>query len=446
MGEENNMQAEMAKQGIIDINDLNYSLKPDLSVTTSRTTTTQFFQNQSYAENSTMVCILNTGSSFIYGPNSTLVLDVKITNDGGSPGVINGVKLLAPGSAASLIQRITIMTRSGVVLERIDGSHVLSAIKANFEHSNDWFGSVGQLMGMNSGEYKYGTGSTAVARVLTVGEKYRFEIPMSLLSGLFQYENLLPSALMSGLRIELTLNPGSQCLMAADTTLLTNYGYQVFTPRIMCDSYMLTDSITRSLNESAAASGLEIVFKTYFTTVGSRSNSNVINVESRRACSRAMSAFYIELATRTSVLATNPLNTDVISSTTGPTQSQWRAGSLYFPNSAISGTPEQVSAENYQMALQTFNKYASPINPRITFQLFRGLTDSTGLQDAMNIMSTTFERSTSVDLAGIPLSNSRVLALNATFQDSATTAKTSYLFLEYITLARVFISNCTVEV
>jgi hypothetical protein len=333
-----------------------------------------------------------------------------------------------------------------VVLERIDGSHVLSAIKANFEHSNDWFGSVGQLMGMNSGEYKYGTGSTAVARVLTVGEKYRFEIPMSLLSGLFQYENLLPSALMSGLRIELTLNPGSQCLMAADTTLLTNYGYQVFTPRIMCDSYMLTDSITRSLNESAAASGLEIVFKTYFTTVGSRSNSNVINVESRRACSRAMSAFYIELATRTSVLATNPLNTDVISSTTGPTQSQWRAGSLYFPNSAISGTPEQVSAENYQMALQTFNKYASPINPRITFQLFRGLTDSTGLQDAMNIMSTTFERSTSVDLAGIPLSNSRVLALNATFQDSATTAKTSYLFLEYITLARVFISNCTVEV
>ncbi len=439
--EENNMQADMAKQGIIDINNLNYSLKPDLSVTTSRTTTTQFFQNQSYAENSTMVCILNTGSSFIYGPNSTLSLDVKILNVG-TAGVINGVKLLAPGSAASLIQRITIMTRSGVVLERIDGSHVLSAIKVNFEHGKDWFNTVGQLMGADSGEYVNGVFNY---NVLSVGSTYRFQIPMSILSGLFQYENLLPSALMSGLRIELTLNPASQCLMAADTTAGTDYQYQIFTPRIMCDSYMLTDSITRALNESAASSGLEIVFKTYFTTVGSRSNTNVINVESRRACSRAMSAFYIELTPRSSVLATNPLNTDFITANVGPVQTQWRAGSLYFPNSAITGTPPQVSAENFQMALQTFNKYASPINSRLDFGQFRGIVFGT-TTEAFNIMSTTFERSSVLDLAGIPLSNSRVLALNATFADSATTAKTSYLFLEYITLARVFISNCTVEV
>lgn len=425
--DESNMQADMAKQGIIDINNLNYSLKPDLSVTTSRTTTTQFFQNQSYAENSTMVCILNTGSSFIYGPNSTLTLDVKILNPSATPGP--GVKLQAPGSAASLIQRITIMTRSGVVLERIDGSHVLSAIKANFEHTNEWYNSVGQLMGIDGGKYN--------GEILAVNETYRFQIPMSILSGLFQYENLLPSALMSGLRIELTLNPGSQCLMAADTTVGPTYQYQIFTPKIMCDSYMLTDSITRALNESAASSGLEIVFKTYFTTVGSRSNTNVINVESRRACSRAMSAFYIEFPTRSTVLSTNPLSTDTISASVGPVQTQWRAGSLYFPNSAISGTAPQVSADNYQMALQTFSKYASPINARLDFQTFR---------TSFNIMSTTFERSTALDLAGIPLSNSRVLALNATFADTPLTARTSYLFLEYITLARVFISNCTVEV
>ena len=197
-------------------------------------------------------------------------------------------------------------------------------------------------MGADSGEYINGAGPSFNYNVLSVGSTYRFQIPMSILSGLFQYENLLPSALMSGLRIELTLNPASQCLMAADTTAGTDYQYQIFTPRIMCDSYMLTDSITRALNESAASSGLEIVFKTYFTTVGSRSNTNVINVESRRACSRAMSAFYIELTPRSSVLATNPLNTDFISANTGPVQTQWRAGSLYFPNSAITGTPPQV--------------------------------------------------------------------------------------------------------
>lgn len=432
------MQADMAKQGIIDINNLNYSLKPDLSVTTSRTTTTQFFQNQSYAENSTMVCILNTGSSFIYGPNSTLVMDVNILNTaGGTAPTLNGVKFESPGSAASLIQRITIMTRSGVVLERIDGSHVLSAIKAYYEHSLDWQNSVGQLMGLDSGRYLVtnAVGGNPTVSYLAVGSTYRFEIPMSIISGLFAYENLLPSALMSGLRIELTLNPGSQCLVAADSTGTPNYGYTVFTPRIMCDSYMLTDSITRSLNESAASSGLEIVFKTYFTTVGSRANTNTINVESRRACSRAMSAFYIELPPRTVVNTTNPLLTTPISATSGPVQNQWRAGSLYFPNSAISGTAPQVSAENYQGALQCFNKYASPLNPAISFEYFR---------NNLSVMATTFERSTALDLAGIPLSNSRVLALNATFAD--TVSRTSYLFLEYITLARVFISNCTVEV
>ena len=81
----------------------------------------------------------------------------------------------------------------------------------------------------------------------------------------------------------------------------------------------------------------------------------------------------------------------------------------------------------------------------ITLRQFRGIVFG-NTTEAFNIMSTTFERSSVLDLAGIPLSNSRVLALNATFADSATTAKTSYLFLEYITLARVFISNCTVEV
>jgi hypothetical protein len=359
-------------------------------------------------------------------------MDVNIINTGsGTAPTINGVKFSENGSAASLIQRITIMTRSGVVLERIDGSHVLSAIKALYEHSIDWQLSVGQLMGRDSGRYD----ANGAVYYLATGSSYRFEIPMSILSGLFAYENLLPSALMSGLRIELTLNPGSQCLVAMDTSGTPNYGYTISTPRIMCDSYMLTDSITRSLNESAASSGLEIVFKTYFTTVGSRANTNTINVESRRACSRAMSAFYIELPTRTAVNTANPLSTTAITSTAGPVQSQWRAGSLYFPNSATSGTAPQVSAENFQNALQCFGKYASPLNPAISFEDFR---------NKFSIMATTFERSTALDLAGIPLSNSRVLALNATFADVS--SRTSYLFLEYITLARVFISNCTVEV
>ena len=427
-----NSQAMIAKQGIIDVNNLSYNLKPDLSVTTSRTTTTQFFQNNDYAEQSTMVCILNTGASFVYGPNTTIAFDILTTALAGT-GDNNGIHFPAPGSAANIFSRITIMSRSGVVLERIDSVNFLAAIKAKYEHDVSWELSMGSLMGYNNINTPFIPGGPA-----PVGAQQRFVIPMSQISGLFAYENLLPSALMSGLRIEIQLAPAYQAFTkVAGTAASYNYGYSVIQPRIQCDAYMLTDSIMRSLNEAAASSGLEVVFPTYFTTIQSR-NSTLLNMESRRACSRALSAFYLEqtpisafLTGTRSTVASNSINAG------GPVSVQFRAGSLYFPNTAIAATtPALCGPENFQMALQCFNKFNTTISASVTYPEY-----SFG---GSLILGTTLERSTALDLTGIPLSNSRVLALNATFATADPT--TCYLFLQYVTLARVFISNCTVEV
>lgn len=424
-----NSQAMIAKQGIIDVNNLSYNLKPDLSVTTSRTTTTQFFQNQDYAENSTMVCILNTGASFIYGPNSTITFDIQVAKLTGT-GTEKGCYFPAPGSAANIFSRITIMSRSGVVLERIDSVNVLSAIKFKYEHDLSYQNSVGSLMGYSD------TGSPflSIAR-----PKQRFVIPMSQISGLFAYQNLLPSALMSGLRIEIALAPAYQAFsLITDSPTDWTYKYVVINPRIQCDAYMLTDSIMRTLNEAAASSGLEVVFPTYFTTIQSRA-STLLNMESRRACSRALSAFYLEqtpVTGTTWLVATSTVGSSTLGSA-GPTSVQFRAGSLYFPNTAISDTDPAIAApENFQMALQCFSKYNTVISSSVKYSDYIGAGSL--------ILGTTLERSTALDLTGIPLSNSRVLALNATFSND--NAKTCYLFLEYVTLARVFISNCTVEV
>ena len=432
-----NSQAMIAKQGIIDVNNLSYNLKPDLSVTTSRTTTTQFFQNNDYASNSTMVCILNTGASFIYGPNTTIAFDINTTLLAGGAGANNGIYFPSPGSAANIFSRITIMSRSGVVLERIDSVNLLSAIKTKYEHDKTWEESIGSLMGYNNTTTPFIPLGGGVDPA--VNAKQRFVIPMSQISGLFSYENLLPSALMSGLRIEIALAPAYQAFTKiADTGVSRKYDYSVIQPRIQCDAYMLTDSIMRSLNESAASSGLEVVFPTYFTTIQSR-NTTLLNMESRRACSRALSAFYLEqdpivdflTGVGASTMASKHINDG------GPVSVQFRAGSLYFPNMAIAAsTPELCGPENFQMALQCFNKYNTTISANVTYYDYYG--------GGSLVLGSTLERSTALDLTGIPLSNSRVLALNATFANAEPT--TGYLFLQYVTLARVFISNCTVEV
>ena len=442
-----NSQAMIAKQGIIDVNNLSYNLKPDLSVTTSRTTTTQFFQNQDYAENSTMVGILNTGASFIYGPNSTIAFDIEIEGAGAlpTPSTQYGCFFPPPGSAANIFSRITIMSRSGVVLERIDAVNLLAAIKLAYEHDVNYSKTTGALMGQqpyDSASAVAGSEQPLRPFKTTSNKIQRFVIPMSLISGLFAYQNLLPSALMSGLRIEIALTPAYQAfsLVKATGTNPPNnwkYTYTVRNPRIQCDAYMLTDSIMRTLNEAAASSGLEVVFPTYFTTIQTRVG-NTLNMESRRACSRALSAFYTEQVPFSDFKTTqSTMSSILVDESSGPRSVQFRAGSLYFPNSVIQNDNPLIAApENYQMALQNFSKYNTALSSNATFENY--------IQNLF-LLGTTLERSTALDLPGIPLSNSRVLALNVTFADTAT-ANSAYLFLEYVTLARVFISNCTVEV
>lgn len=417
-----NKQSEdgMAKMGLINVNNLQYNLKPDLSVCVSNTSTSQFFQNQSYAAGSTMVCILNTGSSFVYGPNSSLVWDVKNVTGSGN---FNFGAAECGGTSANLISRVTIMSRSGVVLERIDGSNVLSAIKVIYNRSLGWNTSIGQAAGIGRG---IGAGATA-----------RFVVPMSLLSGLFAYENLLPSALMSGLRIEFVLAPPVQALLSATNTST----YEISSCRIETDAYQLTDMILRQLNETAASSGLEVVFKTVFNTVATRT-TNSINLESRRSCSRALCAFYRETAVRDN-LTSEPMGTLDVTSTQGLISGQFRAGSLYFPNSVISGsTPDVCAPEAYFQTLKGMNRYnrIDATSPASSFESYVGSTSKKGA----NLFAVSLERSTTLELAGIPLSNSRTLALNATFIGD--TGHNVNFFLEYATLARVFISNCTVEV
>ena len=57
----------------------------------------------------------------------------------------------------------------------------------------------------------------------------------------------------------------------------------------------------------------------------------------------------------------------------------------------------------------------------------------------------TLERSNVNNGAGIPLSNARILSLNASWSANATTELQIDFFLVYTTLLRCFISNVSIE-
>jgi uncharacterized protein YaiE (UPF0345 family) len=130
---------EIGKQGILSLNELRYQFEPDMSVCTARSVSSQFFQSQTYAPGSTGICIVNSGSSFVNAAQSSITIDVKNTS---SVAVYFGSSAYGC-SAANLINRLSILSRSGSVIERIDKANALACITVMYKKSKTWqeFGS-----------------------------------------------------------------------------------------------------------------------------------------------------------------------------------------------------------------------------------------------------------------------------------------------------------------
>ena len=191
----------------------------------------------------------------------------------------------------------------------------------------------------------------------------------------------------------------------------------------------------------SSTSGLEIVINTVSTTLGSRITSSV-NMEVRKAVSRSLCVVYTERPSKAAagVSKTCALASAALSLHAGVIDHSFQLGSQYFPNTSVRGTNPMLAApETYIHMLQTFRRF-SPENSRAKCS-FRGFQFG-----GSAAIGTSLERSEALSLAGQPLSNSRVLALNATFEDTPTVNLNCSMFLWYVALIRVFNSNTVVEI
>jgi hypothetical protein len=424
-----------AAMGILGINNLSYKLRPDLAVCVSRSIQKQFPQTSTTAPRETMTFILNTGSAYVDFKDSYLSLDVTNTST-----VATNEKCWFDswgGSACNLIERIVISSRSGQIMERIDRANLLAAINLEYTHDLSW--------------REYGTATAAgVARtveeldwpsvnVVPVGNStIRFCIPLSMISPFINHtESLMPSQLCSGMRIELLMSSASDAMASSSNATGQVMNYAISNASLNLQSYLLSDVVLRTLNQMSAANGLEIVSSTNYVAVGERS-TNTLNLELGKAASRALSCIYAE-RDKTHPINSTSMKRRPITSTDFVEELQFRIGSLYFPTTSIRGNSDRLtSPELYTQALQSFGKYRQVDNT----------SSSVSERDFRNgsaVFAQTFERSNVLSLAGQPLSNSRVLALNAQFKNVPLGGVSNAFWLSYVILVRVFASNCVIE-
>jgi hypothetical protein len=458
--------ADSSRRGLVSLNRLDYTLQPDLSVAVNRSHKKHFFQATNYSPGQRAICILNSGAEYVDPQNSYLQFYVEITS---AKQVHMGV-----GSAVNLIRRIVVTSRSGDEIERLERINLLSPLIERYEKSTPWLNTIGGVSGFTNSEFpgiaasltsennRYGfggdadandwkspsdaymniKGGTNIPRALVNGTGNYFQLPLSAISGLFRStDRLLPSMLCSGLRFEIEWESGNIAFMNSDgsTTAIT---YKVHYPEILLDQYTLTDSIQRVLNEEAAMRGLEVVFTTFFNTTQTVGAANELNMEVRKAVSRALCL----IAKSTTNEGTDDMKKDSMASLPWDCKEwQVRIGSLYFPQQPVKTMVGAANAadgcvyESYYQTLHGFGKLKTPSAP-----------PSVSLYDfkkTLGCVCVDLERSNVQKLTGIPINNSRVAELHQTFTTITGDhgARVVQAWLGYVRLLRVFLQNVEIE-
>ena len=113
----NTGKSSAGPSGILVKNDLVYSLPPDLSVAVERRTIRQYSQGTDYVDGQRCTFVLNTGADFVDFTSSYLTFEFQLSSAPNGSVTFGNDRI---GSACNLINRITVSTRSGDEITRID--------------------------------------------------------------------------------------------------------------------------------------------------------------------------------------------------------------------------------------------------------------------------------------------------------------------------------------
>lgn len=413
-------------ESLLQVNQLSYRLPPQISIASKCTHVINYPQQSSYNQGQTMIFDCQTGSQFVDPAASYLRFVVKPADS------LHG---FGSGSAANIFSRIVVRTASGKELSRIEDARLIIKMLEVYNYSNDWKNTVGVAQGYSQ---VTGDATTYCDAVPSTGKV--FILPIQCLMPCMNPHGakLVPPNLMSGLRIEMALaSPDNAFCSVSQSAALTLASYTVEQSEMHLKVHELADAFQRKIQEMSQ-SGLNYLYKEHFHNIVSPGANSNINFDVKKACSKALTA---RILVRPSVIA--PGRDTLASAVYNFTKIQTHIGSDYFPNQPlqVDGTPSLDNInESYYYSLYAQDKLEQWSPSSVSPAQFLGVANYLNYNNG--VICFNFNKSNVSDLAGYTTSNSRALLVD--LQQSSAVDIRLDVYLTFLRLAKVYMSNCIV--
>ncbi len=409
---DNNSRGDLLND-LLENENLTYNLPSAATVVVEKNQKIFFCDKTEYKSGDDRIVItLNSGSDFIDGMNSYLSFNLKVTGATTSVG-------FGDGSAANIFREILIVSRDGAEIERVRDLNSLVATRCRWTKAKGYLDSTGTASGYNSN-------STATTNALK-GDGEDYTIPMRELSALFDTDKLLPSFLMAGCRIELALEKPEKAFFVTGNPVTD---YTVKRPIMRLETLKLSDSVFNQLTQNAANGGLVIPINTWDLTPATTPDGTV-NVEVRRNVSQVLGVLVKTRIPGVDATAESKQDSMQSEATHDVEYYRFRLGSQFIPNTNVVS-----KVEHFTLANIAFNKFK-----RTDAENSVSLTDFRTA--GRGIIASDLERS-AIDLSGVSISNSKVLAYEAKY-GTAAPSRTVNVWIQFTRALTVYLTNTLVE-
>lgn len=404
---------------LLNWNGLTYTFPVTNTVVSARNLKPYPAHQQSYSAQQTVIFTTQTGMQFVDWRNSHFNFDLQLSSTSGVEKWDFGV-----GSACNLIQEVVVTARSGAELMRIENFNLWRVKRDYATRGTDWFSSIGSM-----------TGYGMAQEDLTVATgTFHVTIPMSQFGGLFDTDQLCPSNICSGMRIEFRLAPDN---VAIHTDLAPTGLVKVLSDlSITCDTYLLNDGAMRQLNETSARNGLEYVYTTVYHQRENVGNTSNVNIVLSKAVSRSLVCKAVRKRPNQNTFTSDYFINGLEDGISGMLEKYaWRLGSQYYPHQPFSN-----KSEMYHNLLYSYDQLVSQQTCSLSFQEYL---------DEHEMAAATFERSNLLRFSGVPINNSRTLSFEATYDTTQAGQQLNtevHLFMEHVVVAKAFLNNIIVTV
>ena len=275
-------------------------------------------------------------------------------------------------------------------------------------------------------------------------------IPISSLGGPFATGQLSPAVLAGGLIIELRMtskfthsfyghSTQDEDFKTAGEDVFTNVNFSYKTsgiPKVKdisihLDTSLLNDAAMRSLTQTAASEGLEIVYESCYHQQ-TPLQGTAVEVVCSKAVSRALRV-YGAIFDATSDLYHSDMNVPKYQLE----DYYWRLGSIYFPNQKLSTSLTQYHNLLYVLEHVDDDRKHSVFTP-VTFR------------EKLPYVAATFERSALLKYSGSAINNSRTLSFSGTTPPAGVqgyeVGDQLHFWLDHLTVAKTLLNNCIVSI